>query len=416
MKKSTVTVRIPEYYRRFHCIGTECSDNCCHGWPIDIDKQHYLQYKAEKNPEFAQICGKNVRRIKKDATQQRYARMALDEEGRCGFQDRDGGCRIVRLLGESCLSNTCTIYPRRKNVFCSDSWELSLAMSCEEAVRIGVLAPEEITFVTETMTFSENDPLFAAVPTGIGPKGQSAEPPSWGASLRTVCISLMQMRQFRVSERIAAIFMLLRRLDKQIAVGQETRIPLETIRFLQSIEQGGLTGFLDSLNYSQDACLAALRIPIGHLIAGRQSDVSRQFLSFLTPYLEWDSQGNLCASRAAAQALLEQMHHRKPEIEEHAVWMENYFVNYLYSSLFPFLYRSDGYSFEEQGLLLIQQYALLNCLLSTVPEQQDQETRFVKAMVHTARLSQHGDFPGDLRSLIQALHIRDNAHLLCLLK
>lgn len=415
MNKHTVTVYTPSYYRNFHCIGPTCSDNCCHNWPIEIDKQHYLQYKAEKNSEFSQMCNTIIHRIKKDATPQRYAHMALDEAGRCKFQDADGGCRIIRLLGENFLSTTCATYPRRKNSFTPRSWELSLAMSCEEAVRIGVLAPKSITFVTESMVFSEKDPLFHMMPTGIGKKGQVTEPPSWGASLRTVCISLMQMRQFRISERIAAVFLLMRRLDKLVNMRQEAGIPLETIRFLQTIEQGGLTHFLESLNYCEDAFLTALRVPTGHLIAGRRSDASRQFLSFLMPYLEQDSQGNYYAGRAAEQALLDQIRRTKPQMEEHAVWLENYFVNYLFSTMFPFYYRSSGYSLEEQSLLLIQQYALLSCLLATT-QQPTIETQYVKAMVHTARLSQHGDFSGDLRNLIQTLHIHDSAHLLCLLK
>lgn len=416
MVTHTIMVKMPDYYRRFHCIGTACADNCCHSWPIEIDKQHYLQYKAEKNPEFADMCGIILHRIKKDATDQRYARMSLDAAGRCGFQDADGGCRIIRLLGENCLSNTCAIYPRRKNVFSQGIWELSLGMSCEEAVRIGVLEPETVTFVTETMDFSEENPLFQTVPTGIGPKGQLAEPPSWGNSLRTVCISLMQMRQFRIPERIAAIFLLMRRLDKLAVGGQEAEIPLETIRFLRILEKGGLDGFLASLQNNRDMQLAALRVPIGHLVAGRQSEASSHFLSFLVPHLEEDAAGNRYAGRAAAQALQEQISRMESVLQKYEVWIENYLVNYLFSTLFPFFYRSSGYSFEEQGLLLIQQYALLRCLLVTAPEQQSWENRFIKAMVHTARLSQHGNFSGDLRSLMQTMQIQDNAWLLCLLK
>lgn len=413
MEKSTVKIRMPEYYRNFHCIGTACTDNCCHGWPIEVDKRHYLLYKAEKNPEFSRLCGKILHRIKKDATDDRYARMALDGEGRCGFQDPDGGCRMIRLLGEDRLSNTCTVYPRRKNEFTWSQWELSLGMSCEEAVRVGVLAPEMVTFITETVEFSPEDPLFQLVSTGIGPRGQKMEPPSWGEALRTVCISLMQMRQFRIPERLAAIFLLLRRLDRLAACGQEASIPLETIHFLQSLQQTGMAGFLETLQESGTPRLTAYQVPIGHLAAGSQSETSRAFLNFLEPWLERDDQGNRYAGATAVQAL-DRWIREIPWIE-YERWMENYFVNYLYTSMFPFYYRSSGYSFEDQSLLLIQQYGLLRCLLATASGMEREEA-MVKAAVHTARLCQHGDFPGDLANLKRALKIPDNIWFLSLLK
>ena len=38
-------VMIPEYYNKFKCIASKCSDNCCIGWEIDIDSKTYEKYK-----------------------------------------------------------------------------------------------------------------------------------------------------------------------------------------------------------------------------------------------------------------------------------------------------------------------------------------------------------------------------------
>lgn len=406
-------VRFPSFYSQFRCIGPSCSDNCCHSWPIEIDKAHYLQYKAEKNADFVPLCAKNVHRIKKDATPAHYARLSLDDRGRCGFQDPDGGCRIIRLLGEEALSTTCAVYPRRKAEFLPGQWELSLSMSCEEAVRIGVLTPQEITFQTEERSFSERDPVYVMESVGIGPKGRIAAPPSWGSALRTVCIHLMQTRELTVTERLMAIVLLLRRLDKQPA----DQVPQEIIRFLQTVEQGNMSGFFRQLDYNPEAHLAALQIPLGHLIAGRQSPESRRLLLKLQSSFDRDASGGVFAGKNAARQLLENIRSTSdPLLVAHSVWVENYFVNYLFSAMFPFFYRQEGLSFEDHALLLVQQYGLLRCLLSAADEGQTEEDRFLRAVVHTARLAQHGDLAADTRKLSQALGISGSAHLSYLLR
>ncbi len=402
MSNHTVSVQYPDFYPRFHCIGPACSDNCCHDWPIEIDKAHYLQYKAAKHPDFLPLCRQYVHRLKKDATDHRYARLSLDPQGRCGFQDGDGGCRLIRTLGEEKLSLTCTLYPRRKAEFGAGQWELSLSMSCEEVVRIGVLEPPKITFSQESRTFSSSDPLFQQPCAGIGPKGKPAQPPVWGSSLRTVCIHLMQTRELTIPQRLMAIYLLLRRLDRWIASNQESQIPAETIRFLQTIESGGIADFFRQLQYEESAHLTALRLPMAHLLSGRQGIASRQFMDFLRPHLT-QSGGSWQAGSQAAAALLERIRSQAdPALEAHSIWMENYFVNYLFSSLFPFFYRSEGFSLEEHGLLLLQQYGLLRCLLAVDPSSEP-ETAFTRAMVHTARLSQHSSFASDLQNLLTAL-------------
>ena len=32
-------LRVPFYYKEFHCIADACKDSCCIGWEIDIDEE-----------------------------------------------------------------------------------------------------------------------------------------------------------------------------------------------------------------------------------------------------------------------------------------------------------------------------------------------------------------------------------------
>ena len=411
MENPTVTLRYPDFYPAFRCIGPACSDNCCHSWPIEIDKSHYLAYRRQKHPEFAALCGKYLHRTKKDATDRCYARLSLKEDGRCGFQDEDGGCRIIRQLGESWLSDTCNFYPRRKHVFSPGIWELSLAMSCEEMVRLGVLREEEIVFQTEKRPLSESDPLHALSATGIGPKGAVTPPPAWGDTLRTVCIKLMQLHDVSLQERLAAMLLLMRKLDALLAAGREDMILGETLRFLQGLEQGSIARFLNALDENPQARLAALQLSMGHILAGRAGAASEDFLRTLSLHLEGDASTGYRAGRAA----LTERIRADSRPQAHEMWLENYFVNYMFSCMFPFGNRGGGYSFTDHALLLLHQYGILRCLLATSPET-DARKCFTKAMVHTARLSQHGDFRGDFRKLLETFGLREPMAMLYLLK
>ena len=137
----------PDFYPAFGCIGPACTDNCCHSWLVTVDKEHYLRYKAVQDPDFQALCARFLARNKKDAsTPNNYATMALGPDGRCGFQDEDGGCHIYRVLGPGSLCNTCAIYPRRKNQFLPGVWEYSLNLSCQEAARLACLSGKPVEF------------------------------------------------------------------------------------------------------------------------------------------------------------------------------------------------------------------------------------------------------------------------------
>lgn len=417
MTTHTIQALYPAFYDEFSCTGPACTDNCCHTWQIEIDKAHYLRYRGEKDPTFTALCAQTVHKKKKDASEAAYARLSLDEHGRCGFQDRDGGCAIYRLLGPDALSRICTLYPRRKAEFISNSWELSLSMSCEEAVRIGVLKPSRVEFEKTELAMPEDDPLWLTQSAGIGRNGQCTEPPKYGQALRGACVRLMQCRRYTVAERILAITLMGKRIDRLILVGGESHVPIELEQFLYSVENGGFTGFFEQLDYHKEAHQTVFQVPVGHLLGGQQGTVRQALLDWLTPYLESDTSGQLCAGSRAQDALLERVkQHGDLVLEEHQVWIENYFVNYLFSSLFPFLYRQSGLSFEQHGLMLAEQYALLRIASAVLPETLNPETLLTRAFVHTARLSQHGDLGQDIKQLFQTFRVQGIAHAAYLLR
>ena len=42
--------RVPDYFKQFKCIASECEDTCCAGWEIVIDDETYDMYKSVEGP------------------------------------------------------------------------------------------------------------------------------------------------------------------------------------------------------------------------------------------------------------------------------------------------------------------------------------------------------------------------------
>ena len=58
----------PSFYKDFSCIGPACTDNCCHTWRIDVDKEHYLMYRKVRDAAFRETCAAVLKKKRKDAT------------------------------------------------------------------------------------------------------------------------------------------------------------------------------------------------------------------------------------------------------------------------------------------------------------------------------------------------------------
>ena len=80
--------RVPDYFKKFKCIASECEDTCCAGWEIVIDDDTYDIYKT--------VDGEFGKRLKEE--------IYLDEEND----------PIFRLKGNNCAflndNKMCDIY------------------------------------------------------------------------------------------------------------------------------------------------------------------------------------------------------------------------------------------------------------------------------------------------------------------
>ena len=89
--------RVPHYYKAFHCIASDCWDNCCvGGWEIDIDEET-AQYYLSMEGEFGDRLRNSITR-----TDEYCFRL---KDGKCPFLDSKGLCEISGQ-GRNCDNGT----------------------------------------------------------------------------------------------------------------------------------------------------------------------------------------------------------------------------------------------------------------------------------------------------------------------
>lgn len=103
--------RQPRYYNTFHCIGSDCADNCCFGWTIDWRKEEVEKLKNAPNisAEFREFVDNAF--VWSGIGLHEYI-VKFDEHKRCLCLTEEGLCRIQKELGAEYLSYICMHYPR----------------------------------------------------------------------------------------------------------------------------------------------------------------------------------------------------------------------------------------------------------------------------------------------------------------
>lgn len=136
--------RTTSFYKEFKCIGGICEDSCCENWEIDLDDASLKKYMKQSG-----AFGKRL----KDNTRVKDKQFILNGT-RCPFLNDENLCDIYIEMGENCLCETCTNFPRHIEEF-EDLKEVSLTMSCPEASRIMLAKKEKITFECREGTDAE---------------------------------------------------------------------------------------------------------------------------------------------------------------------------------------------------------------------------------------------------------------------
>lgn len=130
-------IRVPEYFKDFKCIASECEDTCCAGWGIVIDDETYDKYQK--------VDGAFGDRLKSEIVNDAGENIFVLKGNDCPFLNENKLCDIYNELGEGGLCYTCRQYPRYLEEFGSLR-EMGISLSCPEAARIILRDSKKATF------------------------------------------------------------------------------------------------------------------------------------------------------------------------------------------------------------------------------------------------------------------------------
>ncbi len=122
------------YFDSFRCAAENCPDSCCKEWDVQVDDVSARFYRSLSGP-----LGDRLRQV---LTEDPEAGTVMTiENGRCPMWRQDGLCRIQAELGHNALCKTCREFPRLTHDY-GNFAELGLELSCPEAARMILTAPE----------------------------------------------------------------------------------------------------------------------------------------------------------------------------------------------------------------------------------------------------------------------------------
>ncbi|MGF7035532.1 lysine-N-methylase [Paenibacillus mucilaginosus] len=344
-----VDTLIPEYVKRFTCIGGACEDTCCSGWTVNIDQHTLKKYKKVKHTEFKTRLRENVVKNDKNPTENFAASMKL-KQSRCSFLNEENLCDIQLNLGESFLCTTCSVYPRRTNKV-NGKLEQALSVSCPEAARLVMLNEGGISFEQG----QDQKDAFRWIATNIETRGGGVSDwRSFFEEYRYVTIAILQNRAYTLEERLLIIGLMFGELQESVDTGKAESIPDVLGNYLKCSEDGTFQGAFNEV---------AKRLDIQVRLCRELVVLGLKHTPGSTRYLECSRamMAGLGMEDGAEDHQVQESYEKAygtyylPFIQEHGYMLENYLVNYVFKNCMPL----DSTSLFESYARMIMHYSLI---------------------------------------------------------
>lgn len=395
----------PDYYEKFHCIGGDCEDNCCcYAWRVDVDRATWLRYQACQSetlkPRLQEFIQMEPRADLRSTVQ--FATIKFLPNRRCSFLGEDMLCAIHKELGAEALSNTCAEYPRMVNLF-GPQYEYGLAVSCPEAARVALLHPEPTALV---MSEGSADLARRAIAT-FELKCRPADVEAFNL-LRVMILRILQWREVSLGARVMLLGSLLSetsyphgqarfRSPKDIMVALETYAALFADPAYVETEFRQLPGNLPR----KLQCTTSFLADFLHQATPRFHECLMAFTDGLLGGQANEAAGSMDALLAHYEKVHEGYY--LPYFREKAYVLENYLVNEMLVSVFPFvrgtvleLYRAMVFNLAIIQVLLVGMAGFYKGLT---------DERVIQLIQSFARRSAHND--SYIGKLTEALTSKD---------
>lgn len=208
----------PEYAARFKCIADKCTDNCCIGWEIGIDRDTLSRYR-----KLGGELGKRLADSIEESEDGAYFRLGNDK--RCPFLNRDSLCDIIKEKGDDALCDICREHPRYYNVL-THRTEWGIGLSCEEAAKL-ILECDDIRRTVTREEMSEQD------------EAANSQIEDFLLFARERVFELLYESQYPFAERIESLLMFSEAVEDALDRGDFSEIyPLSPTIFSQKLNTG----------------------------------------------------------------------------------------------------------------------------------------------------------------------------------
>lgn len=143
---------VPDYFREFRCLASDCPATCCAVWQIMIDDRSMRKYQMYGGG-FGSRLANSI-----DWEQQCF----LQYHGRCAFLNEENLCDIHLEAGPEMMCRTCREYPRHVEVY-ENEREISLSLSCPAVARMLLARKTPVRFCSVEKGDAEQEFAFDAL-------------------------------------------------------------------------------------------------------------------------------------------------------------------------------------------------------------------------------------------------------------
>lgn len=354
MNKKKQVILMPQYMKKFLCLGSDCEANCCGGWYINIDQKTYNKYLQLSDIEWRKLLIGNIRVNRFSTTPTNYARIKLTKtDKKCPFLSPEGLCRIQLELGTNYLSPICLGYPRKLNKI-NGRLEKSAAMSCPEAARLALLNPAGLIFEEVEDYLNAYPNISKCLDTSTESKASQAE--VYLLAIRSFTIKLLQDRSSPLANRLIILGLFCEKLQQYIQTDKTSQIPLLINTPISDWSQESTTRILttSSLQLHRQMQLFLKLITKKRFFKKKSDNAYEECVEQIIAGLQYTKETSI-------EKLLKRYeeafnNYYQPFMAQHEYILENYLVNYIFRSIFPF---TGLPSILDEYTMLIIYYSLI---------------------------------------------------------
>lgn len=351
----------PQYAKAFRCIGSECEDTCCHGFNVKIDKTVYEKYRS--TPGFESIVNQ-LALITSNPTDSQYARIQLTSSFDCPFLSSDRLCSIQKECGEEYLSEICASYPRVTRRV-DGLIEKALLLSCPEAARLVLLNP--LLVASDPSVTGDRSPYYRFLLISDRPAQANGSPHQYLWEIRSLTLLLLQDRSYPLRQRLLILGMLCKQLNELNAAHQLERVPWLLRDCAESVTQSRLRASMDAIPAQTPQQLRLVLEIIARQLDPDITDVSHvRFRECVQDFLRGIRYDPAMPVESCTPSYAEaHARYYQPFMQAHPFILENYLINHVFRTRFPFGVNPKGESNDPQTehLMMCIQYAVIKGLL-----------------------------------------------------